>query len=442
MFINKINMKTKILLFFTVVVLFCWSCGSDNPSGYGEPYDSSKPVELGFFEPDSGGMGTKLFITGKNFGNDPKNIKVYYNDMRASVVGSDGSHVYAITPRQPGESCKIAVVVGKDSLVFDKEFKYHTMVTVTTIAGQKGTTTFKEGTLAEATFDHPSTLCVDAEGNIFMSHWRVPFCFVLINEKKNIVQAVYSGSNDPLDAVGAPTADAEGKVIMAPSDDGDGYFSFDPDAQWSPKRRVILHPTNEEQAAGMMQFSINWKHGLSACKLDGYIYTRSFGGQLIKFHPSTRTGQLVADGLLPNTDSYLSFDPVETNILYITYPNHHAIFTYNILTGEHKLFAGTLGTRGYKDGPKLEAELNAPVQLVVDGDGSIIFADRDNHCIRKITRDGMVSTIIGKGGVAGYQDGNPEDALFNSPRGVAIDKDYNIYIADYENNCIRKLAIE
>ncbi len=54
----------------------------------------------------------------------------------------------------------------------------------------------------------------------------------------------------------------------------------------------------------------------------------------------------------------------------------------------------------------------------------------------------MVSTVIGKGGVAGYQDGNPEDALFNQPRGVAVTADGNIYITDLGNNVVRKLTIE
>ena len=53
----------------------------------------------------------------------------------------------------------------------------------------------------------------------------------------------------------------------------------------------------------------------------------------------------------------------------------------------------------------------------------------------------MVSTVIGKGGVAGYQD-NPEDALFNQPRGVAVTPDGDIYITDLGNNVVRKLTIE
>jgi hypothetical protein len=440
---HRENRRTLTFL-ACVCALFVISCrdGAEGP-GAGTPYDPSKPITLKSFSPDSGGMATKVMIHGANFGTDPKAIKVYYNQTRAGVVGSNGEYIYVMTPRQPGEICDISVVVGKDSMVFpNQQFKYSTMVTVATLAGQKGTAEFKGGTLAEATFHSPSTLCVDAEGNIFLSHWIAPYCFVVINEEKDMVQAVLPGSTDGVYALGAPTADADGRVIMAPTDGGDGYYSFDPDAQWAPKLRSILHPTAEDQANGMKDFSINWKHGMSACKLDGKIYTRAYSGQLIRYDPMTRTGEMVAEGLQVNSDSFLYFHPYQENILFITYPSRHAIYAYDVLTNEHTLFAGTLGVPGWRDGNRLDAEFRGPRQVVVDTDGSVIVADALNHCIRKITPDGMVSTIIGKGGISGYQDGNPEDALFNNPQGVAIDSGGNIYIADRNNNCIRKLAIQ
>jgi sugar lactone lactonase YvrE len=365
---------------------------------------------------------------------------VYFNAQRAPVVGSDGSRLYVITPRQPGEECVLSVVVDADSVALtDKKFRYCTMTTVTTIAGKKGTTEFKGGALAAAEFDHPKTLCVDAEGNIFLSHWREPFCFVLISQEQDIVQALVTV--DGAKAPGAPTADADGKVVMVP-DEREGYYSFDPDAQWAAKARLILHPTAEQIADGMQDFTVSYKHSMAACTIDENIYTRSHNGQLIKFDPVTRTGQKIDEGILPENETYLYFNPYQPEILYLTSERGHAIYTYNVTTKEFALFAGTPGTAGWKDGRRLEAEFNAPVQLIVDKDGSVVVADSKNHCIRKITPDGMVSTLIGKGGVAGYLDGNPEDALFDTPTGVAIDKDYNIYVADYNNNVVRKLSVQ
>ena len=433
---NKQKQFNITIILFIAVAGFLFSCEKKSENSL--VYDPSKPVQIDGFEPDSGGMATKVFIYGNNFGTDLSKIKVYYNTMRAPVIGSDGDHIYVITPRQPGAECVLSVVVGTDSAVYaGKKFLYHTMATVTTIAGKKGTTEFHGGTLSEATFEYPCTLCVDAEGNIFLSHWRTPYCFVLISQEKNIVEALYTG--DPL---GAPTADVQGKVIMAPTDGGDGYYYFDPDAQWSPKMRLILHPTTDMIAAGMKDFSIDYKHGMTACFQDGYIYTRSYAGQIIRFDPVTRIGEQVAAGIQPNDNSYPFFDPYKPNIMYIAYPTRNAIYTFDVNTGEHTLFAGSPGEAGWKDGNRLEAEFNGPSQIVVDQTGTIFVADRYNHCIRRITPDGMVSTVIGKGGVAGYQDGNPEDALFDEPLGVAIDKDGNIYVAEWGNNVVRKLAVE
>lgn len=129
-------------------------------------------------------------------------------------------------------------------------------------------------------------------------------------------------------------------------------------------------------------------------------------------------------------------------MLYLSYTSRHCIQTFNILTLESKTYAGTLGVSGWKDGERQDALLNQPSQLIFDSENNIVLADAGNHCIRKITPQGMVTTVIGMPGKAGYQDGNPEDALFNFPRGVAIDKNYTIYIADYNNNCIRKLAVQ
>jgi len=444
--IQKSFFNVRALCFIATIVLF-WSCEDNQKDDFGrEDFDPSKPVRIDSFEPDSGGMATKVFIHGSNFGSDLSKIEVYFNESRAPVVGSDGSHLYVITPRQPGREVTISVVSnGKTAVFGGKKYLYRTMTTVTTLTGRKGTTAFQGGTLAEATFQYPSTLCIDAEGNLFLSHWRVPYCFVLISPEKNLVQAVYPGSNDGIDAFGAPTADADGKVIMVPTDGGDGYYSFDPDAQWAPKSRLMLHPSQEQIALGLAKdWSLTnaWKHGMSACLLDKCIYTRFYNGNLVKFDPVTRQGTQVAENLMTGDDSYPFFDPYQTNILYIAYPSKHCIYTYDILTGVHELFAGVEAASGYLDGDRKSARFNCPSQLVVDNDGSIYVADRYNHCIRRITPDGMVSTAIGKGGISGYQDGNPEDALFWEPRGVAIDKNGYIYVAEWGNNVVRRLAVE
>lgn len=430
------------IICFVAAIMILWSC-ENKPDDFGKiPYDPSKPVRITGFRPDSGGLATKVFIFGSNFGSDPSKVKVYFGNSPAPVVGSDGKNLYVLTPRQPGRETELSVVVNNDSTTFkEKKYLYRTMYVIRTIAGRKGTTEFKAGRLSEAEFHQPSTITMDTEGNLFISHWRVPFCFLRVNEEEDIVETLLPGSStDATFALGTPTCDAKG-VISAISDGGRIYFTFDPGEAWMPKQRSIL-----PAGVGKTPFTFSTAHSLAAHPVTGELYTRYFeSGHLIKVDPVTKEGELVFQTPTAS-DSYLVFDPVNPNILYIAYHHLHCIGKYDLVKKEHTIFAGRSGTSGWADGRVEDARFNQPNQLIVAPNGNLYVADRRNHCIRMITLDdeggGMVSTIIGKGGVAGYQDGNPEDALFNEPRGVAVAPDGTIYITDLGNNVIRKLTVE
>jgi glucose/arabinose dehydrogenase len=67
-------------------------------------------------------------------------------------------------------------------------------------------------------------------------------------------------------------------------------------------------------------------------------------------------------------------------------------------------------------------------------------ADTENSVLRKITPEGVVSTVAGKAGVTGAQNGIGADARFSRPYGVAVGADGTIYVADTSNNQIRKIV--
>ncbi len=95
---------------------------------------------------------------------------------------------------------------------------------------------------------------------------------------------------------------------------------------------------------------------------------------------------------------------------------------------------------GSQDGPALQSSFSFPAGLDVDAQGNIYVADGNNHIIRKITTQGVVSTLAGKTGVKGYRDGVGNDALFNRPRDVSVDLTGNVYVTDASNNVIRKIT--
>jgi sugar lactone lactonase YvrE len=105
--------------------------------------------------------------------------------------------------------------------------------------------------------------------------------------------------------------------------------------------------------------------------------------------------------------------------------------------------AGT-GTAGYSgDGASaINAKLNSPRHLVFDTVGNLYFADEDNHAIRKIDINGLISTIAGNGTLGYSGDGSQAtSAQLDNPRGVCIDANGNIFIADSGNNVIRKIDV-
>jgi DNA-binding beta-propeller fold protein YncE len=102
-------------------------------------------------------------------------------------------------------------------------------------------------------------------------------------------------------------------------------------------------------------------------------------------------------------------------------------------------FAGD-GNAGYVDGPAASAEFYAPQGLTFDASGNLFVADYGNNVIRKIATDGTVSTYAGNG-VAAFVDGKAIGvAAFNGPAGLAFDSKGNLFVADENNNMIRKIT--
>lgn len=103
-------------------------------------------------------------------------------------------------------------------------------------------------------------------------------------------------------------------------------------------------------------------------------------------------------------------------------------------------YAGS-GAYGTNDSPgtAARATFNTPLGVAVDRYGHVYVADTFNHMIRKIAATGQVSTLAGSG-VAGASDGAGTAASFNEPRGIAVGYDGTVYVAEFGNHLIRKIS--
>jgi hypothetical protein len=170
-------------------------------------------------------------------------------------------------------------------------------------------------------------------------------------------------------------------------------------------------------------------------KLDGLAIDASFG-RIISGLSLDKHGNIYLSDTLNHTIRKIApLDRYSSDFLGLTASHSHKQ-TYGLVT----TIAGVSGKAGNSDGNGNSAQFRSPAALCIDSDGNIYVADRDNHTIRKITGNYVVSTFAGLSGVSGGKDGESHAATFNSPRGVALDQANNLYVADTGNHVIRKIT--
>jgi len=456
------GLRVWILVPACVSFLLC-SCEETNTG-----WDPGKPPTVSNFYPQTGKFLDRVMLVGENFPTDVNQVKVYFNARRAPITGSSGTHMTALAPRLPGgeevevplsknrhRKCIISVVVGKDSVSFVGDFIYEESTSSITIAGNGSCAELVTGSLKDAVLQ-PTYLCADKFGNVFVCN-RGDGAFgrgsdngncgsgrnalLRLNEEEDIIEQVGGQTSN------APAADPTTGLIMVPTEQfRESYYTADPLEGWITRTKTYTwtHDTGLPPNG--------WKHCMALNPDDGYIYTwyRTSPGYLVKIQPELGEATVIYTHGSGDTDCFgLTFREGEANILYLTFTNNgsssrsHGIYTMDVSSdepGETFMRINAEG-QGHRDGPLSTAMFNCPMQLFKDPDGFLYIADRDNHCIRRITPDNMVETVLGMPGNPGYQDGSKETALFRFPCGIAVTPDGTVYVADGGNNRIRKISI-
>ncbi|HLP06863.1 MAG TPA: immunoglobulin domain-containing protein, partial [Opitutaceae bacterium] len=129
----------------------------------------------------------------------------------------------------------------------------------------------------------------------------------------------------------------------------------------------------------------------------------------------------------------------QDGVLYVA-DTANALIRRIATNGTVTTFAGNAALRGNVNGNGTSATFSAPTGLALDSSGNLYVADATNHTIRKITSGGTVTTYAGQAGSSGSANGNATTARFNNPTAVAVDSAGNVYVADTNNNTIRKIS--
>jgi sugar lactone lactonase YvrE len=160
---------------------------------------------------------------------------------------------------------------------------------------------------------------------------------------------------------------------------------------------------------------------------------------------ATLAGQPLVSGAANGTGTNALFsDPAAivtdtTGNFFVADSQNHAIRKVTT-NGVVTTFAGQLGVSGAANGSGANALFNMPSGLAFDGGGNLFVADTGNGTIRKITPAEAVSTFAGIAGSSGFADGAAGSAQFNSPLGIAVATNGEVFVADSGNHCIRRIS--
>jgi sugar lactone lactonase YvrE len=267
---------------------------------------------------------------------------------------------------------------------------------VTTLAGTAGLGGSADGTGAAARFNWPGGVAVDGAGNVFVADSNSSTIRKITPDGIVTTFAGTAGMSGGADATGAA---ARFNMPTAVAVDGSGSL-FVADTRNGTIRKIT--------PAGVVT---------------------TFAGV------AGSLGNTDGTGAAARFESPIGIAVDRSGNVFVTdYDTVRKITSAGVVT----TLAGTAGRTGSTDGIGAAARFNYPYGVAADGSGNLFVADSYNNAVRKITPDGVVTTIAG--GASGSADGAGAAARFNAPYGVAVDGAGNLFVSDWGNDTIRKIT--
>ena len=446
-------------LFALILLSSAWlSCG-DSPAPNPPVTGGNEAPELSGFSPLSGKKGTTVKIQGKHFGSEVSKVSLQINGLKAKINAVTDTEITAIVPDKCGLG-KLVVNVNGREVTSGAAFRYlYTAVTSYFSGSGKGDDGsdggYEDGAPQQWAFRTLYNIVTDSKGVMFAAD--LGNCIIKRIETDGRTSTIAgtpdaSGFKDgkvnqglmkfPIGLETAPdgsiyVADHKNNAIRKVSPDG-----MLTTVAGGPEREGLVDgDISVAQFKAPYGVKLDNTGTLWICDTEnGVIRKLSTDGKVTTFAGSTPG---YADGKLSEAKFYmpahLNFD--QNDNMFIADKHNHCIRKITP-DGTVTTFAGVATKPGYRDGEAGQAMFNQPCNIQIDKLGNLYVNDLYNHCIRLVYPDGYATTLAGKGGTGGYQEGPGENALFKYPQGCTLDKDGNLFVTDSANQRIRKLTIE
>lgn len=464
----------KLVLFSFICIGSFGSCMDEGTEIKLPTYSSSDPnkaVVFSDYTPNEGAIRTRMYINGENFGTDVSLINVIIGGQKAKVIHSSGTQIYCMVPaRASGGYVEVEIMNADGSRnakhTFELKFNYIYNSMVSTLCGivdEEGKSSTEDGTFDKAGFVSPNIMLFDnSKGR------RTVFLF----EGNNMIR----------------TIDLSGEVVSTVLKTGVVNWRHVNAMDWSMDKDTMFvnNVTGYQNEPGVYYFLRKENFGIPHnCVIEqdincvftnpdptnnGIFMIRGNDASLLRgiFNTETQLWDAVKIASFGNSGQWYQnavFHP-SGDFVYCISRNQHCIqrAIYNRDTKSLEsptVIAGGFGSAGYKDAPGTDARFSTPIQgcfvknedYVKEGRKDIYdfyVTDNGNHCIRKITPDGIVSTFAGRGStssdgiVYGYIDGDlRKTARFKNPVGICYEESTGtFYISDTGNRRIRMISVQ
>ncbi|MFB9863610.1 gluconolactonase [Rufibacter immobilis] len=441
---KSINLKKNFLVLVAFLGILAVACNDE------EDTTPSNPV-IEQLSPNRGPAGTVVTFIGKRFSKVPAENIVKFDGINAEVISATDTTLQVKAPQDGGSGTVTISVNNRFSKgpVYTYGPSYGEFV-VNSLAGDTIGAGNVNGTGTAARLRNPEGVAFDAAGNIIFAD-RGNHSIKKVTPDGVVTTIAGNGSSGAIDGpvdvarFNGPwkvAVDHLGNIIVA-------------DATHHRIRKITPDGVVSTVAGGTSGY-VNAKGTAArfngpiavATDLQGNIFVADNNNHAVrKIAPDGTVTTLAGngagfgDGVWPNAKlrnpSGVFVDP-QGNVLVADRGNHR--IRKITQDGVVSTIAGS-GVKGVTDGVGLTARFSDPYGVSIDSRGYMYVADLTSHNIRQISPTGDVTTIAGKG-ILGFANGPGSEAMFNQPTDAISDGKGNVYVADLSNHVLRKLTIK